>query len=229
MKSNTYPLLKAHSLIKVEAIPGGPCSPGAPCAGAAPISEAASGRVPPLPWRWRCDSEAGAARDWTWHRRTESKCEKTEDEFTLRSGPSGCASEVCTFASSEFSLSLRSVIRLQFRQSARKKGEKRRELVDNCVVVHTSVLLMQSQKEEHGHCSYWTGDLQRGQTGGAERTVSSPPPEPRAGFLHLQHNRNNCSDSAFRGLLVYAATKLSKLNQNEQHFLKSISFSVHVQ
>lgn len=109
----------------MEAIPGGPCPPGAPCAGAAPISKEASGRVPPLPWRWRCDSEAGAARDWTWHRQTEGKCEKTEDGFTLRSGPRGCVSEVCTFASSEFSLSLRSVIRLQFRQSARKKKRER--------------------------------------------------------------------------------------------------------
>lgn len=80
------------------------------------------------------------------------------------------------------------------------------------MVMHTSVFLMQSQKEKHGHCSYWMGDLQRGQTGGAEWTVSSPPPEPQAGFLHLQHNRNNCNDSAFHALLVYAATKLSPAN-----------------
>lgn len=191
----------------MEGVPGGPCSPGAPCAGAAPISSEASGSVPPLPWRWRCDSEAGAASDWTWHRQTENKCEKTQDEFTLRSGPSGCVSEVRTLASSEFSLSLRSVIRLQFRQSAREIRQKTSYWIS--VLMHTSVLLMQSQKKERGHCSYWTGALRRGRTGGGEWMVSSPPPELRAGLLHLQRNGNNCNNSAFRALLVYAPTKLS--------------------
>lgn len=51
-------------------LPAGPCSPGAPWAGAAPISNEASGAVPPLPWRWRCDTEAGAVSNWTWYRKT---------------------------------------------------------------------------------------------------------------------------------------------------------------
>lgn len=52
----------------LHAIPAGPCSPGAPWAGTAPISNEASGAVPPIPWGWRCDMEAGAVSNWTWHR-----------------------------------------------------------------------------------------------------------------------------------------------------------------
>lgn len=107
---------------------------------------------------------------------------------------SGCVSDVRTLASSEFSLSLRSVIRLQFRQSAREIRQKTSYWIS--VSMHTSVLLMQSQKKKLGHCSYWTGALRRGRTGGEDWMVSSPPPELRAGLLHLQHNRNNCNYSA---------------------------------
>lgn len=78
-----------------------------------------------MPWRWRSDAEAGAARDWTWPRQTQNKREETEDEFAGRSSLGGCLSGVCTFASSEVSLSLRPVIRLQLRQSAREKEKKR--------------------------------------------------------------------------------------------------------
>lgn len=55
--------------------------------------------------------------DWTWHR-------QTEDELAVRSSLGGGSRGVCTFASSVFSLSLRSVIRLQLRQSEREREEE---------------------------------------------------------------------------------------------------------
>lgn len=119
--------------------------------------------------------------DWTWHR-------QTEDELTVRSSLGGGSRALCTFVSSVFSLSLRSVIRLQLRQSERKK--RRRDLSVIYAFTHR-------QKEQHGDCSYWMRALQCVQTGGAELMVSSGPPELQAGFLHLQHSRNNCSYSAF--------------------------------
>lgn len=75
-------------------------------------------------------------------------------------------------------------------EKKRREREGERELsVIYVSITHTSVFLMQRQKEKHGHCSYWTGALQCVQTGGAELTVSSTPPELQVGFLHLQHNK----------------------------------------
>lgn len=71
--------------------------------------------------------------DWTWHR-------QTEDELPVRSSLGGGSRGVCTFVSSVFSLSLRSAIRLQLRQSERKK--RKRELSVIYAFTHTSVFLM---------------------------------------------------------------------------------------
>lgn len=71
--------------------------------------------------------------DWTWHR-------QTEDELAVRSSLGGGSMGVCTFASSVFSLSLRSVIRLQLRQSERKR-EKESDWLS--AFTHTSMVLMQ--------------------------------------------------------------------------------------
>lgn len=115
----------------------------------------------------------------------QKRSERKQDEFSVRSSLRGCLSEVCTFASSELSLSFRSVIPLQLRQSARKK-----RIESHWLSTHSCIPpCFDAKADREVWCSYWTG--------GAESTVSSRPPELQAGFLHLQHNRNNCSHSAF--------------------------------
>lgn len=85
------------------------------------------------------------ARDWTWHTQTENKCEKTEDEFTVRSSLGRLLEKSQYFGLQR----VQPVTQVCDPTTVETVCKKKRKREFSVIYAYTSMFLM--QRGNHGH------------------------------------------------------------------------------